>query len=169
MILKTSLNIYGLRPSSEWLHRHPMFLHPYPMFLHRHPIFLHRNPIPDRQAKHRVDRAFSWLNGRKYRPSCQMAEASSGRGFVVFSRMSQPLYGEDRFEIIGCEGKSCRPPSLVRMHSAWRVLAFWDLYLESDTSRARRTGWKVYGMMRQNRSVADYGCKAGASIAPIEF
>jgi hypothetical protein len=37
---------------------------------------------------------------------------------------------------------------LSRVHSAWRVMALWDLYLESESVWARRTGWSVYGMIR---------------------
>jgi len=40
------------------------------------------------------------------------------------------------------------PWNLARVHSAWRVLALWDLYLESETWWASRTGWSVYGMIR---------------------
>ena len=38
--------------------------------------------------------------------------------------------------------------NLGRVHYAWRVMALWDLYLESESWWARRTGCSVYGMIR---------------------
>ena len=38
--------------------------------------------------------------------------------------------------------------NLGRVHSAWGVMALWDLYLGSQSGWARRTGWSVYGMIR---------------------
>jgi len=38
--------------------------------------------------------------------------------------------------------------NLARVYSAWRVMALWDLYLESDSWWARQTRWSVYGMIR---------------------
>jgi hypothetical protein len=38
--------------------------------------------------------------------------------------------------------------NLARVHSAWRVMALWDLYLHSESWWARQTGWSVYGMIR---------------------
>jgi hypothetical protein len=48
--------------------------------------------------------------------------------------------------------------NLARVHSPWRVMALWDLYLESESWWARRTDWSVYGMIRDNgRLMEDQG------------
>ena len=38
--------------------------------------------------------------------------------------------------------------NLARGYSSWEVMALWDLYLETESHWARRTGWSVYGMIR---------------------
>jgi hypothetical protein len=45
--------------------------------------------------------------------------------------------------------------NLARLHSAWRVMALGELYLESDSAWARRTGWSVYGMIRDTGRLMD--------------
>jgi hypothetical protein len=45
--------------------------------------------------------------------------------------------------------------NLARLYSAWEVLALWDLYLESGSRWARRTGWSVYGMIRDAGRLMD--------------
>jgi hypothetical protein len=50
--------------------------------------------------------------------------------------------------------------NLARVHSPWRVMALWDLYLESESWWARQTGWSVYGMIREaGRLMDDPGFK----------
>ena len=54
--------------------------------------------------------------------------------------------------------------NLARVHSAWGVMAFWDLYLESESWWARRTEWSVYGMIRDvGRLIDDARLKQLAS------
>ena len=38
--------------------------------------------------------------------------------------------------------------NLARVHSAWGVMALWDLYLERESEWARRTAWSAYGLTR---------------------
>src|SRR6266699_6786268 len=45
--------------------------------------------------------------------------------------------------------------NLGRVHYAWRVMALWDLYLESESWWARRTGCSVYGMIRDAGRLMD--------------
>ena len=45
--------------------------------------------------------------------------------------------------------------NLASLYSAWGVLALWDLYLESESDWARRTGWSVYGMIRDSGRLVD--------------
>ena|SRR5437879_6205434 len=45
--------------------------------------------------------------------------------------------------------------NLARVHSAWGVMALWDLYLETESHWARRTGWSVYGMIRDAGRLTD--------------
>jgi hypothetical protein len=45
--------------------------------------------------------------------------------------------------------------NLARLYSAWGVLALWDLYLENESEWARRTGWGVYGMIRDAGRLVD--------------
>jgi hypothetical protein len=40
-------------------------------------------------------------------------------------------------------------------YSAWKVMALWDLYLESESWWARRTGWSAYGMIRDAGRLMD--------------
>jgi hypothetical protein len=39
--------------------------------------------------------------------------------------------------------------NLARVHSAWEVMGLWDLYLAGESLWARRTGWSVYGVIRE--------------------
>ncbi len=53
--------------------------------------------------------------------------------------------------------------NLARVHSPWRVMALWDLYLESESWWARRTSWSVYGMVRDSgRLMEDARFKPGS-------
>jgi len=45
--------------------------------------------------------------------------------------------------------------NLARVHSTWRVMALWDLYLETDSWWAWGTGWSVYGMIRDTGRLMD--------------
>jgi len=45
--------------------------------------------------------------------------------------------------------------NMARVHSAWGVMALWDLYLESESWWARRTGCSVYGMIRDAGRLMD--------------
>ena len=45
--------------------------------------------------------------------------------------------------------------NLARVHRAWRVMALWDLYLEAESPWARRSGWSVYGMIRDTGRLMD--------------
>ena len=45
--------------------------------------------------------------------------------------------------------------NLARVHSVWRVMALWDLYLETESWWARRTGRSVYGMVREAGRLMD--------------
>jgi hypothetical protein len=45
--------------------------------------------------------------------------------------------------------------NLGRVHCAWRVMALWDLYLESESWWAKQTGWSVYGMIRDSGRLMD--------------
>jgi|SRR5712691_10168960 len=45
--------------------------------------------------------------------------------------------------------------NIARAHSAWGVMAFWDLYLESESWWAVKTTWSVYGMMRDAGRLMD--------------
>jgi hypothetical protein len=45
--------------------------------------------------------------------------------------------------------------NLARGYSAWKVMALWDLYLESESWWARRTGWSAYGMIRDAGRLMD--------------
>jgi hypothetical protein len=45
--------------------------------------------------------------------------------------------------------------NLARVHSTWRVMALWDLFLESSSWWARRTAWSVYGMVRDTGRLMD--------------
>jgi hypothetical protein len=47
--------------------------------------------------------------------------------------------------------------SLARVHSPWRVMALWDLYLETESWWAHQTGWSVYGMARDAGRLMDDG------------
>lgn len=38
---------------------------------------------------------------------------------------------------------------IERVQSAWGVMTSWDLYLVSESWWARRTRWRVYGMIRE--------------------
>jgi hypothetical protein len=50
--------------------------------------------------------------------------------------------------------------NLTRVHSASRVMALWDLYLDSHSWWARHTEWSVYGMSRDvGRLMEDSGFK----------
>lgn len=48
--------------------------------------------------------------------------------------------------------------NLARGYSSWEVMALWDLYLASETSWARKTGWSVYGMIRDVGRLLDKPC-----------
>ena len=45
--------------------------------------------------------------------------------------------------------------NFARAHSAWGVMALWDLYLETESRWAQRTGWSVYGMIRDAGRLMD--------------
>jgi hypothetical protein len=45
--------------------------------------------------------------------------------------------------------------NLARVYSAWETMALWDLYLESESWWARKTGWSVYGMIRDQGRLMD--------------
>jgi hypothetical protein len=45
--------------------------------------------------------------------------------------------------------------NLARVHSTCRVMALWDLYLESESWWARQTGWLAYGMIRDVSRLMD--------------
>ena len=45
--------------------------------------------------------------------------------------------------------------NLARVHCAWRVMALWDLYIESESWWARQAGWSVYGMVRDAGRLMD--------------
>jgi hypothetical protein len=45
--------------------------------------------------------------------------------------------------------------NLARAYSAWEVMALWDLYLGSESWWARKTGWSVYGMIRDAERLMD--------------
>ena len=45
--------------------------------------------------------------------------------------------------------------NMARVHAPWRVMALWELYLESKSWWARQTGWSVYGMMRDTGNLMD--------------
>ena len=50
--------------------------------------------------------------------------------------------------------------NLARVHSAWGVMALWDLYLASESWWAKQTSWSVYGMIRDaGRLLDDSGLK----------
>jgi hypothetical protein len=53
--------------------------------------------------------------------------------------------------------------NLARVHSAWRVMALWELYLASESWWALKTGCSVYGMIREvGRLMDDRRLKAYA-------
>jgi hypothetical protein len=53
--------------------------------------------------------------------------------------------------------------NLARGYSAWEVMALWDLYLDSDSWWALKTGWSVYGLIRDvGRLMDDRRLKAYA-------
>jgi hypothetical protein len=45
--------------------------------------------------------------------------------------------------------------NMARMYSAWMVMALWDLYLKGESEWARRTGYSVYGMIRDSGRLID--------------
>ncbi len=45
--------------------------------------------------------------------------------------------------------------NMARVHSAWGVMALWELYLEGNSAWARRTAWSVYGMIRDAGRLMD--------------
>ncbi len=45
--------------------------------------------------------------------------------------------------------------NMAQLYSAWEVLALWDLYLNDESAWARRTGWNVYGMIRDSGRLID--------------
>ncbi len=45
--------------------------------------------------------------------------------------------------------------NLARGYSSWEVMALWDVYLAGESWWASRTGWSVYGMIRDGGRLMD--------------
>jgi len=45
--------------------------------------------------------------------------------------------------------------NMARVHSAWGVMALWDLYLAGESWWARQTNYSTYGMLREASRLMD--------------